>query len=393
LEICNMRKLIVASTVSVLALGALVSGCGGDSGASSVEVKISVPGATASIHSATIVVDYARSGARPQLSGGKPACTSILPHVSCSFSDDGSGKLTIEASAPQGFSTPVDLAVCRMIPGSTGVDGAAISGKIQVSLANARGSTGQVIEEQATKVANGGSRREAGSPGETVGAGGGAAVEGEADGGTGAVAQGGSGSVPGATGGQGMVVTREDLAARDRKRATDEQRARAAERPIIAPSQGGTAMAPGAAGDSGAGDQGSESEDSEENDPEEFAADATKYAIRFDLTQTAGPVGALQIEIDYTGGSGAWLGAKGGVDCRWMVAAALHACNDKGRSRLTCAVVDQTGFTGPTALMECTFKSKNAVSAGDFRVDVVDSSGVDLAPIEARVVVAGVYAR
>jgi hypothetical protein len=152
-------------------------------------------------------------------------------------------------------------------------------------------------------------------------------------------------------------------------------------------------MAPGAAADSGAGDEGSESEDSAENDPEEFAADATKYAIRFDLKQTAGPVGALQVEVDYTGGSGAWLGAKGKVDCRWTVAASLTACNDKGRGRLSCAVVDQTGFTGPTPLMECTFKSKNAVTAGDFRVDVVDSSGVDLEPIEARVVVAGVYAR
>lgn len=390
-----MRKLIVGSAVSVLALGAFAAGCGGDSGSSSVEVKIAVPAAAAAIHSATIVVDYARSGAKPQLSGGKPACTSILPHVSCSFSDDGSGKLTIEASAPQGFSTPVDLAVCRMIPASAGVDGTAIAGKIQVSLADARGSSGQAIEEkQGTKVASSGaSRREPGSPSEAGGVGGGAAGEGQAGGGAGAVAQGGSGSAPGAAPGQGMVVTREDLAARDRQRAAEEQQARAAERSVIAPSQGGTAMAPGAAAESGAGDEGSESEDSEENDPEEFAADATKYTIRFDLKETAGPVGALQIEVDYTGGSGAWLGAKGNVDCRWMVAAALHACNDKGRSRLTCAVVDQTGFTGPTALMECTFKSKNAVTAGDFRVDVVDSSGVDLEPIEARVVVAGVYAR
>ncbi len=388
-----MHKLIVGSAVSVLALGALAAGCGGDSGASSVEVKISVPGVAAAIHNATIVVDYARSGAKPQLSGGKPACTSILPHVSCSFSDDGSGKLTIEASAAQGFSTPVDLAVCRMIPGSAGVDGTAIGGKIHVSVADARGSTGEEIEkQQGTKVASVPSRREATSPGDT-GSGGGAGAEGSEGEGAGAVAEGGTGAVPGAPAGQGMVVTREDLAARDRKRAADEQAARAAERPVIAPSQGGTAADPGAEGDGAMDDEGNESEDSEENDPEEFAADATEYAIRFDLAATQGPVGALQVEIDYRGGSGAWLGAKGGVACRWMVAASLHACNDKGRSSLACAVVDSTGFTGPTPLMECSFKSKNAVSAGDFRVDVVDSSGVDFAPIEARVVVAGVYAR
>jgi hypothetical protein len=43
--------------------------------------------------------------------------------------------------------------------------------------------------------------------------------------------------------------------------------------------------------------------------------------------------------------------------------------------------------------MECSFKSKESVSAGDFTVDVVDSSGPDLAPIQVSVSVAGVYAR
>ena len=76
-----------------------------------------------------------------------------------------------------------------------------------------------------------------------------------------------------------------------------------------------------------------------------------------------------------------------------MVSASLHACNDKKGGSLSCAVVDTTGFAGPTALMECSFKSRNAVSAGDFSVRVVDASGPDLAPVDARVVVAGVYAR
>ena len=113
-----------------------------------------------------------------------------------------------------------------------------------------------------------------------------------------------------------------------------------------------------------------------------------EYVVGFNLAATSGPVGALQIEVDYLGTNGGWEGAGGSVACRWIVNASLHACNDKQSGALSCAIVDTSGFTGPTRLMECTFLSTDAtVSAADFDVQVVDASGPDLAPIDARVTV------
>jgi hypothetical protein len=401
MEIRTMPKLAQFTidrviTVAVLMTIASAAACGGGSSAPSVEVKISVPHAAGSIGKATIVVDYSKSGAKPQVAGSGPACTSILPHVSCRFSDDGAGKLTIEAEAPQGFSTPVDLAVCRMVPATAGTDAATIGGKLAVAIADARDTGGQAIQD--IKVASGSSRREpsAAGGGADRAAPGGAAGEAAGDGsGATAGAPGSGGAVSGTAEGQGMVVTREDLAARERQRAEEQMRGQGAaptQRPIIQPGPGRAGTDSGAeSGD--AGDATDDGEGAEADDPEEYAADATEYGIRFDVGPTDGPIGALQIEVDHTGTSGAWLGAKAGVACRWMVSASLHACNDKGGGKLSCAVVDTTGFTGPTGLMECSFKSKNAVSASDFTVDVVDASSPGLEPIDVRVVVAGVYAR
>jgi hypothetical protein len=341
-----------------------------------------------------VVVDYAKSGAKPQISAGGPACTSILPHVSCRFSDDGAGKLTIEAEAPQGFSAPVDLAVCRMVPESAGLDGAAIAGRLKIALADARGSDGQPLQDQ--KIAT--RRDTSGAP--AGGAGPGSAETAGDEGGAAAGAAGAPGAAPAQGGGgagtapsQGMVVTREDLAARERQRAEEQARQRDTQRPIIMPAPG----APSSAGQAAAPDEepavNQEGDGSGVNDPTDDDARATEYGIRFDLAAASGPVGALQVEIDYNGGGGGWLGAGGTVACRWMVSASLHACNDNRGGNLKCAVVDTTGFAAPTALMECSFKSRNAVSAGDFSVNVVDASGPDLAPVDARVVVAGVYAR
>ena len=112
------------------------------------------------------------------------------------------------------------------------------------------------------------------------------------------------------------------------------------------------------------------------------------YVVGFNLEPTTGPVGALQIEVEYLGANGAWAGNGGGVACRWIVDASLHACNDKDADTLSCAVVDSSGFTGPTPLMECDFLSRDdTLTAADFDVRVVESSGIDLAPIDADVTV------
>ena len=78
LEIPNMRKITVGFAVAALALAGLSTSCRGPA-ASAVEVKISLPGTTGAITRASVLVDYSKSGAKPQISASGPACTSILP--------------------------------------------------------------------------------------------------------------------------------------------------------------------------------------------------------------------------------------------------------------------------------------------------------------------------
>ena len=396
-----MRNLFLRSAVA-LAIAAVLplAGCNGSS-APSVEVRIPLADATPTLKRATVVVDYAQSGARPQIAGGAPACTSILPHVSCRFSD-ANGKLTIEAESPQGFSGPVDLAVCRMVPDTAGTDAAKIAGRLRIEIADARGSDGQPITD--TKVAakreepTGGSETET-APGTETGRNGGGRQR--AGGGTDSAAAGAA-AAPGAAGatGQGMVVTQDDLAAREQRRAEEQMKAKEAQKQREAQAGGGQAAGGTAMGGATGAVTGGEDEVpmGEEpgtgvNDATDDDARATEYGVRFDLAPTAGPLGALQFDINYTGGSGGWLGAGGGAGCTWLVSAAIHACNDKRGGDLTCALVDTNGISGPASLLECTFKSRNSVAAGDFSVRVTDASTPDLQPADARVSVAGVYAR
>jgi hypothetical protein len=395
-----MRKLFVRSAAAfVLAIGLPLAGCK-SSPQSSVEVRIPLADATPTLKRATVVVDYARSGAKPQIAGGTPSCTSILPHVSCRFSD-ADGKLTIEAESTQGFSGPVDLAVCRMIPDSPGADAAAIAGRLRIEIADARGSDGQPIAD--IKVAS--KREPTGDAASAAPAGGEPGREGggrhRAEG-TDTAATEAPGTAPAGTAGatgQGMVVTQNDLAAREQRRAEEQMKAREAQKKRDAQSAGQavTGVAPGGATGAITGGEDEvplgEEPGTGVNDATDDDARATEYGVRFDLAATDGPLGALQFDVKYHGGSGGWLGAGGGAACTWLVSAALHTCNDKRGGDLTCAVVDTNGVSGPAALMECSFKSRNSVAAGDFSVNVTDASTPSLEPANARVFVSGVYAR
>lgn len=371
------------------------AGCKSSSGGA-VEVKIALEAATPALKRATVIVDYSRAGATIETKGGQPACASILPHVSCRFSDE-DGKLRVEAESPQGFSGPADLAVCRMTPSAPGIDGATIASKLSVALLEARGGDGQPIEIAA--LSRDSARAAAAERGGAT-TGGSAATQGATPGEARAPAdspQAGSApssSSPAAQAGEGMVVTREDLQERERKRAEEQLKKREAD--AARGSGAGQETAPGYS--SGVYDGGDdEIEDPEPgtgvNDPTDDDARATAYMVAFDLGATSGPLGALQFDVDYNGGSGGWLGAGGGADCRWLVTAALHACNDKRGGSLTCALVDTNGFSGPTPLMECVFKSRNSVAAGDFSVRVTDVSTPGLEPADATVFVSGVYPR
>ena len=129
-----------------------------------------------------------------------------------------------------------------------------------------------------------------------------------------------------------------------------------------------------------------------DSDSPDVTAPTTTYTVSFDLGPTDGPLGALQFDVEYRGGGGrGWVGAGGGAACRWIVQAAIHACNDKRGGTLTCAVVDTGGFTGPIPLLECEIVSTNdALTADDFEIEVTDASTPYLEPVDAAVTVSSV---
>ena len=132
-----------------------------------------------------------------------------------------------------------------------------------------------------------------------------------------------------------------------------------------------------------------------DSDSPDVTAPTTTYTVSFDLEATEGPLGALQFDVEYRGGSPAgWVGAGGGAACRWSVQAAIHACNDKRGGILTCAVVDTGGFTGPIPLLECELRSTDdSLTIDEFDVQVTDASSPSLEPMNARVSVTSVVAR
>jgi hypothetical protein len=131
-----------------------------------------------------------------------------------------------------------------------------------------------------------------------------------------------------------------------------------------------------------------------DSDSPDVAAPTTTYTVSFDLEATDGPLGALQFDVAYRGGGDAgWVGAGGGAACRWIVQAAIHMCNNKRGGKLTCAVVDTGGFTGPIPLLECELVSTNdALTADDFEIEVTDASTPNLEPVDAGVTVSSVVA-
>ncbi|MFQ5352577.1 MAG: hypothetical protein ACE5D3_05840, partial [Candidatus Binatia bacterium] len=115
----------------------LLAACGKPPAA--VEVVLALPDEINSLSVATIEVDYSRAGAVPVLSGTTPACYSIHPAVDTVFSDDGAGTLTVRAVSASTFSAPADLAVCRMVPATKGLDGSMIAKRLRISVAGGEG--------------------------------------------------------------------------------------------------------------------------------------------------------------------------------------------------------------------------------------------------------------
>jgi hypothetical protein len=373
-------------------------------------VIISLDKASETLSSATIAVDYSQAQAKPVTNGGRPACASILPHVVADFSDDERGTLTVRARSAEGFSAPIDLAVCRMVPERENVTGPTISARLRISLTEGVDVAGHNLDERqlahsrprtysrSSSVADGtagsvaSEDREAAMAHERRSTG--AASErrtAKAENRQGAKREGGR-DVPAAmarNAERSKANADGQIARADRQPYTDDERVGSGSRYSggsragSAPggvgtdgtgSNGGTSGADANAGEADRGHGGSSSS----NDDSDDDTQALSYDVTVAVTSDSGVLGALQFDVTHLGSSGGFVGAGASVKCDPAVAVALTSFNDKGNGQLSAAFVDLQGFHTPTPVATCRFKTREQLSPQSFQVTAVDASAPGL---------------
>lgn len=357
-----------------------------------VEAVISLDSATEGLKKATIVVDYSQSGAAPLNNAGRPACTSILPHVATEFSDDGQGTLTIEAKSAQTFSGPLEVAACRMVPNVAGIAGATIAARLRVSLVGGTTAAGTRLEPQRLAEARGAYRSpSASAPGSANPSAATGARSAPAAGtntvGTARPASPGSAASPSSA--EAMRIQRDGStippSGADRPSARNQAPAPANERnqgQQRGDSFGGAT--PGGSTPGGAPASAAQrGYDPTDNQP------VPEYLVQIGVTSTSGLLGALQFVVNHTGSSGGWQGAGGSVNCTFNTPAALAVCNDVGGGRLKCGVVDTSGFDTPSTVVSCVFKTEENLRTSDFAVSVEEASDVELNKMEVTMAITG----
>ena len=111
------------------------------------------------------------------------------------------------------------------------------------------------------------------------------------------------------------------------------------------------------------------------------AATEGNVMVAFELDDEV-TVGALQLDIDYNGASGRFVGAGDDVRCEALVTGALSSFNNvESAGTLRAAFVAVNGFTGPMRFLVCEFEGE--ASAEDFLVEVQDASAPDLVELGA----------
>ena len=368
---------VTATAVLSIAVS-LLAGCSHEP--KPVEVIVALPGPEATVRSATVVIDYSQAAAHPINRGGRIACTSILPGVTSSFSDNGKGRLTADLQAPAGLSVPSDFAVCRMTPEGPGIDGATIAKRLRVRIASATDVSGKKLraQEQTERPAQRRAQRGGRGPGHRAASAPPAAPVERSTAGAASPATGTANTPSGSSGAilspeRGHPATEQHQAARTQRPGARPPATGAETRPAPPPAGGHTAPPPAA----GSSAPAAAANTNDESDRDRSAA---AYEITFGVTDQVGSLGALQFTVEFLGSSGGWRGAGGSVDCTTEVPGAIAAYNDTGGGSLNAGMIVQAGMETPTAVATCVFKSRQAITPDLFRVRVTDAAGAGTAP-------------
>ena len=372
------------------------------------EVIISLDKTVQPLTSASVVVDYSDTAAKPQIAGGEPACFVLPPDVTGDFSDDGAGQLTIDVRARRAFTAPIDLAVCRMIPESSEIAAATISSRLKVALASATDTKGDKLDDRRLAMIRSGGRDVSSAAPDEAAPSGNAGNDGSAmkvdresmGSGTNSGTAGGSGSTGAGSLGDALRQRNTGNPAKEIERQAEraQQEAEQAERAKRAGLGAGSNSANPGGGSGGAdtgevGDVlGTDDEPEAENDPG-VVQSTPSYDVTVDILNNAGLIGALQFDINHTGKSGGWQGQGGSVRCNWRIGGGLAVCNDVSSGRVRCAFTDLSGFQTPAAVITCIFRTDDALNASNFNVHVVEATSPDFVNASVNMAVTSVVQR
>ncbi|RMD86350.1 MAG: hypothetical protein D6815_00015 [Candidatus Dadabacteria bacterium] len=357
-----------------------------------VEVVLSLKGRPATVAKASVAIDYSQAGAHPLARSGKIACTSILPDVDITFSDDGKGHLTADINAPSGLSLPSDFAVCRMVPEGTGVTGDSVEKRLRIRLLAAKDQQGKTVaaapgrraSQRSEKKATGAAAKPMARPASGTAA----PVQQPRKPTTGAAARVQppaqapqlTPQVPSAAGAGKAQPAPSNVPQAGSSGAARGLLPPKGETQPSRPAGGGAAQpsAPVAPAAPAPGPT------NEETDLDRKAA---SYRVTFGVTDAVGPLGALQFKVEFLGASGGWAGAGGNVHCSDELSGVLAAHNDQGHGTFQAGFVTTEGFETPTAVTTCVFKSRDQVTADLFRITVISAADpegneLDYVPVE-----------
>ena len=95
----------------------------------------------------------------------------------------------------------------------------------------------------------------------------------------------------------------------------------------------------------------------------------------------SGRLGALQFEMTHLGNSGGFIGREVQIDCR-PLADGIVAGNYVGERVAKIGFISLAGVRMPAPLLECGFRTREALDASSFLFEVTDASDTNSNPLD-----------
>jgi hypothetical protein len=372
--------------------GLLFSAACGPTGPEPVPVVLSLDNATARLAAATILVDYADTPATIAHDSRGPECAYISPFVTGEFTDDGTGRLTLRVRSNRGFTGPIDLAACRMIPNDLNATETTIRKSLKVSIVTAMDGEGKEIdhrsrrdarkeqaattpsseEEETQESKTDESTALEAAPGEAR-----APVKPAIANKPAAAPQAQPAPAPANTGApapaaEAKPAPKPATPDPEAKSAADRVRERIAANNPLGTKAGPSAPPPAPTEDVPEPGTGVDNYD----DSPGFSPGLPEYELTVSIVEGDAELGALQFELDHLGNSGGFVSLdEQRLDCLFL-GGMLGAANKQGRTA-KIGLIDLDGMPEVGPVVTCAFRTRETISTGSFTVRVTDASDTE----------------